>query len=381
MALLTRLSWLGLAKETTQGTAVNPSLYVPVMAPKTEDVVTTLDDDSLANSATKIRGVYQGIKDGTFDYDMLVYPEAVGLHAIAAGLVDTTAVYRTVADGVTTITSTAITSATAAFTQADVGATIAGSANIPAGTVIASVTSGTAAVLSQNATASSTAQTFNIGGTVGQSRHRLALASSGAQPSSLTLTDFDVFETRQYPGGVLDQFDLTVDAKAVVKLAAKWKTWPSAVSGTGTYAGPASVPYLGWQVYAFVNGAAANRIVSAAFTFKRNTEAIHTLSGSQGPQTVFATEAEASVKMKALFNDDTDLNYLLNNTQPAIQLSLVGNGGTTLTVTMSKAAFKKAPIDRSGKYLQIDIDADGVLNTSDAGPMALTLQDTHSAAY
>lgn len=68
---------------------------------------------------------------------------------------------RTVADGVTTVSSPNISSATAAFSLADIGSPITGT-NIPAGTVIASVASATAAVMSQNATASGTALTFNI---------------------------------------------------------------------------------------------------------------------------------------------------------------------------------------------------------------------------
>lgn len=70
-------------------------------------------------------------------------------------------VTRTVTDGATTSASTAITSATAAFQQADIGDTITG-AGIPAGTTIAAVTSATAATLSQAATATATGVTFTI---------------------------------------------------------------------------------------------------------------------------------------------------------------------------------------------------------------------------
>jgi len=70
--------------------------------------------------------------------------------------------YRTVTDGVTTSGSTAISSATAAFSTDDVGKPISGT-GIPSGATIASVTSATAAVLSANATASGTGVTFTLG--------------------------------------------------------------------------------------------------------------------------------------------------------------------------------------------------------------------------
>lgn len=70
-------------------------------------------------------------------------------------------VARQVTDGVTTNTSTTITSATAVFTAGDVGKLVT-STNIPANTYIASVTNATTAVLTAAATASGTGATFVI---------------------------------------------------------------------------------------------------------------------------------------------------------------------------------------------------------------------------
>lgn len=70
---------------------------------------------------------------------------------------------RSVTDGVSNTTTT-ITSATAAFTNADVGASITGT-DISAGTTIASVTNSTTAVLSQAATGSHSGDSWTIGAT------------------------------------------------------------------------------------------------------------------------------------------------------------------------------------------------------------------------
>lgn len=69
--------------------------------------------------------------------------------------------YRTAADGVSN-TDTSYTSATAAFTDADVGKPISGT-NIAAATTIASVTSGTVVVLSAATTGTGTGLTFVVG--------------------------------------------------------------------------------------------------------------------------------------------------------------------------------------------------------------------------
>jgi hypothetical protein len=70
---------------------------------------------------------------------------------------------RKVYDGVTTNGSATLTSATAAFTSADVGNPITGT-NIPAATTISGYTSATSVTLSQNATGSGSPTTFKIYG-------------------------------------------------------------------------------------------------------------------------------------------------------------------------------------------------------------------------
>lgn len=67
---------------------------------------------------------------------------------------------RVVTDGVTA-TSTSLTSATAAFTSSDVGATVTG-AGIANNTTIATVTNGTTVVLSQATTASASSVTVTV---------------------------------------------------------------------------------------------------------------------------------------------------------------------------------------------------------------------------
>ena len=68
---------------------------------------------------------------------------------------------RSVADGVTTDTDETVTSATAAFVAADLGAKVTGD-GIPAGATIASVTSGTEVELSVAATATDTGVALTI---------------------------------------------------------------------------------------------------------------------------------------------------------------------------------------------------------------------------
>lgn len=70
---------------------------------------------------------------------------------------------RTLPDGVTTLNSATLTSATAAFTSVDVGNPITGT-NIPSGTTVVGVNSATSITMSKNATASGSSLWFSIYG-------------------------------------------------------------------------------------------------------------------------------------------------------------------------------------------------------------------------
>jgi hypothetical protein len=106
----------------------------------------------------------------------------LGLETIAKGEYG----HRSVADGVTTNTSTTVTSATAAFTEGDEGSPISGT-GIPAGTTIASVTDATTAVLSAAATATATGVTFTIGVALASASY-VAGAATPFHAASVTAT-------------------------------------------------------------------------------------------------------------------------------------------------------------------------------------------------
>lgn len=99
---------------------------------------------------------------------------------------------RTVADGVTTNASAAITSATASFATDDVGKPISGT-GIPAATTILSVQSATAATLSANASASGTGITFTIGVALASASYLSGLKPFAYHQGAVTIGGSSVF--------------------------------------------------------------------------------------------------------------------------------------------------------------------------------------------
>lgn len=213
---------VGYAKETTQGTAVAPTVHLPLLPGESMDgKVERLDSDSIIAGQRVRRSTqwqpggedvagstphelyridmeelleawFGGVSGGTYTPGALApytvqkgVPDTAGtVHPLtyagtmcggwavnfAAGEIVTCNTdwvggkeigYRTVADGATN-TNTTVTSATAVFSADDIGKPISGT-GIPAATTITAVASATSVTISAAATATATGVTLTIG--------------------------------------------------------------------------------------------------------------------------------------------------------------------------------------------------------------------------
>lgn len=223
---LSRLSFVGLAKEVTQGTYLAPTFYIPGVAYKPEDVFARDDVTTLQGNAAKLQGSVDGVHDSIFGLDTLLFWEAIGPLLVAQGYADTVTAPRSVADGADT-TSTTITSATAAFTQGDVGAAITGT-DIPASTTIASVTNATTAVLSQATTGTGAARTWVIGS--GRS------VTDGVTNTTTTLTSATAaFTAADVGAAVTDQTNADIPAGTTIASVTNGTTVIMSQAATGSH--------------------------------------------------------------------------------------------------------------------------------------------------
>ena len=76
----THRSYLGIAKETTRGTAVTPTAFIPVLASslKPVDLYGALYDEGLRGSMVKNYAYIQGRAHSTFDFGGAVFADTVG---------------------------------------------------------------------------------------------------------------------------------------------------------------------------------------------------------------------------------------------------------------------------------------------------------------
>lgn len=79
--LLTGLTQVGLAKETTWGTGVAPTTadqFIPIVNPKLEDVIESILDNGYRSRMSKDQGYQQGFRQSKYSFETQVYPDVCG---------------------------------------------------------------------------------------------------------------------------------------------------------------------------------------------------------------------------------------------------------------------------------------------------------------
>lgn len=77
------LTWLGLAKETTWGTAVAPTYTIPTKDVKPEDVDAYVKDQGIRGAMAMTYNVIPGVSQSNFEIDGELFPDSFGLLALA----------------------------------------------------------------------------------------------------------------------------------------------------------------------------------------------------------------------------------------------------------------------------------------------------------
>jgi hypothetical protein len=388
MSLLARLQTLGLAKEATPGTYVPALRSVPITAPKPEDVITPLRDESIRGNDAVLQGIYGGASWSTFDYTIPhLYPDVLGDHVrailgpdtLTAGI--TTTLSASVVAGATSIT-TAVSIPTGSTIMIDTGVkteyftsgtpTGAGPYTIP---VTAGMGAGGNSLLNAHTSAVAV---------VSASTHTFKQDQRANPIPTYSLSQFNKIETRGFTGCVESDFGIKIDPKGAVSADAKWMGMPSATQSNVAAVFSNAQPVLGWQWGLTLAGVASTRGITGDYTLKRATAAIHASNGAQAPREIFAGALECDFKMKAIFENNLDYTQFTGYTSVPIVSTLtqpLAFGGSVITITSTGQKFIKFVPDYSGTYLACDIDSSGVNNTTDNGVLAVSVSNFINTAY
>jgi hypothetical protein len=384
--------FLLIGNETVQGTAVAGTFTQLVNSLKPKDTPKWLEDKSWRGAmGTDSFAEIQGVKSASFDLGGPVYGD--GLPFFLRNVLGDVAVTGTpTGSGATTLAAAPTAGATS----------ITASASIPAGTLVQIgtgakaevVTTGTPTGTAPNVTipiatpASGLVYAHAVNDPVtpvtGPYTYAWSLLNSGSgQPISHTLTHYlgptATSGARQYPGACLSELGLKFNAESeLLTWSGKVTSFPSVPAASTPTANPTStLPMASWRAQVGIGGPASggtlvNTVTDGEITIKRELGVYYTVAGVQTPYVI--QRGGLSVEGKLNFGavaDETALLYMLNNTQPQLQIvcsnGLSGANAITVQIDCQIAAFTSSDVESSKTAVGYQNGFKAIFNTTNAG--------------
>jgi hypothetical protein len=204
--------------------------------------------------------------------------------------------------------------------------------------------------------------------------HTMAvLNSNNGQATSYTFTDFNSLNARQFAGCQFGGLDVKFNAEGLLEYTATAQGFKSVITTTPSpsFSSVTNVP--AWTGVTTIGGTVTAKLAEGNINITRPLSAIFTVDGNQAPYQIFQGAVSVDGSLKLIFEDDSDLNNYLSNTQPSLDITFSQGTGATATsikFTMSKCAFQVAKIDRSKDYVELDVTYKAIANGTDVGASA-----------
>lgn len=180
-------------------------------------------------------------------------------------------------------------------------------------------------------------------------------------------------QARVLAGLKVEELQINYDPAGLLTYAAKAQAWASGIgpapAGTApTYS--ALTPYYSWGVQASISGSNVAYVNKATVIIKRPANPIFTLQNVQDPYKIWTGPQTCEGTMEMVFEDATQYNNFMNNSQPAVLLTFTPTGANpaTIAVQMTKCNFESFvhnQTDPAG-YIKATVAFRGLANTTDA---------------
>ncbi|MEV6833476.1 phage tail tube protein [Streptomyces sp. NPDC051133] len=400
--------FVGIANESAQGTPVAMTATVLVNEVKPKDNPTWLDDKSWRGSmVSDAYAKIQGVKVAELELGGPAYGDGLG-YFLRNILGDMAVVGTSTGTGGTTLSASAAAGATSISTVA----------TIPNGTVVQIGSGATAEVFTTGTPTGSGPYTIPLATPAGglayahasaqavqpvtgpfTQAHSLLNSGSG-QPISHTITHFlgptATSGARQYPGACFSEIGLKWNAESeLLTWSGKATTWPSVALGSAPTANPSTVlPVASWRMLVGIGGPATggtliNTVTDGELTIKRELNPYYTVTGSQNPYVIQRGGISVEGKLNFVASDESPLLYMLNNTQPQLQIvldnGLSGLNKVTFQIDCQIAAFTDSEPDGSKSAVEYGNSFTALPNTVNSGgsggysPIKLSLTNNVAA--
>lgn len=380
--------------EATRGTAAASNYQsMKVKNPKWKPELSLLEDATLQGSMVRIYDLIPSLRYDSHGWDSYPYLDAFPV-MVAAELGSSDTV--TAAPASTTLAA----QGTAGSSTIQTNATIAANSYIVIGSGATVESHKTTAVAGTSAPFTVTLQypllytQASATAVTGLTGHTFSLlnnsASTGNQPLSCTIKDFDGEEWRQWTAAQLDKLTIKGTANGLVDYTCSWFanafTTPGAPSPSFT-----SVRALpGWTTQIAVAGTQINQYwVSWEVDPTRGVKTIAALTGTQAYLRYFADAIDVPGKITVIEQSAApELTQYLNGTQQSLDITTFDIAtGNMLIIHGTKVQFKTGERTiGSNPYVEATLDLQFLPNATDAtaggvSPLQITVANAVSAAY
>ena len=226
-------------------------------------------------------------------------------------------------------------------------------------------------------------------------------ASTGSQPQSYSIMDFDGANYFTMLGAQADQLEISFGAEAAAEATVKFMANPytSGTSATSPFSAPSlSTVHMipAWDTVISVAGTPYTYISDGTLTLARKTAPIFTM-GAQAPYQNFAGPIEVSGKFTAVVNSQSDPwstgsgATALTRSPQALVITFTdpndSSGGTQYSVsfTMTQAQFQNVKRTRGKAYTEIEVEftanADATDATTGYSPIQANIVNATAAPY
>lgn len=385
--------FIGIAPETTQGTPVAMTATQLLTSFSPTDKPTFLKDQSWRGSmGTDAFAQIQGVATADISLGGPVYGDTLGFW-LKNILGDVAVTGTPTGTGATTLSASAVAGATS----------ISAVATIPAATIVQIGTGATSEVFTTGTPTGAGPFTIPLSTPAGGLKYAHAsseavapvvsagpytyawslLNSGGGQPVSHTLTHSlgtsASSGARQYPGFCMSQMNFKFNAESeLFNWDGQGTSWPSVIAGVAPTANPTTIlPVASWRTKVGIGGPATggtlvNTVTDGEVDIMRELTPYFTATGLQTPYIIQRGGLSVNGKLNfGAVSDETALLYMLNNTQPQVQIvstnGLAGTAAITVQLDVQVAAFTSAAADTSKAAVGYQNGFEAVFNTTNAG--------------
>lgn len=162
-------------------------------------------------------------------------------------------------------------------------------------------------------------------------------ASTGSQPPSVTIQDFDGSGTFQMLAAQLGELKITFGAEAALEWDAKFMSNPFTVISNPSTSFSTEVFVPSWDVVATIGGVVVPVLVSGDLTISRSTAPIFTAQGTNAPYRLFAGPVDVKGTMKFIVESSDPIIYGSANATTTSSTVAVSQS-TTATLTVASAS-------------------------------------------